>query len=48
MGFGLYLLDNSSSSLSIYKLHDKKKLNLNKIDKFFKVCSFLNIYYTYI
>jgi len=36
MGFGLYLLDNNSSSLSIYKLHEKKKLNLNKIDKFFK------------
>ncbi|CAK8686198.1 unnamed protein product [Clavelina lepadiformis] len=34
MGFGLFLLNNRD--ISIYKLQDKKRLNLNKIDKFFK------------
>jgi len=34
MGFGLFLLDNRD--VNIYKLNDKKRLNLNKIDKFFK------------
>lgn len=35
MGFGLYLMDGSVSN--IYKLDAKKRINLNKIDKFFKV-----------
>jgi len=35
MGFGLFLLNNKD--VNIYKLQDKKKLNLSKIDKFFKV-----------
>ena len=35
MGFGLYLIDGSNSN--IYKLDAKKRLNLTKIDKFFKV-----------
>uniref|UniRef100_A0A670HWK8 Cytoplasmic FMR1 interacting protein 1 n=1 Tax=Podarcis muralis TaxID=64176 RepID=A0A670HWK8_PODMU len=34
MGFGLYLMDGSVSN--IYKLDAKKRINLNKIDKFFK------------
>nr|XP_026694999.1 cytoplasmic FMR1-interacting protein 1 homolog [Ciona intestinalis] len=34
MGFGLFLLNNKD--VNIYKLHDKKRLNLTKIDKFFK------------
>ncbi|CAL8393900.1 unnamed protein product [Boreogadus saida] len=34
MGFGLYLIDGSNSN--IYKLDAKKRLNLTKIDKFFK------------
>ncbi|XP_051985982.1 cytoplasmic FMR1-interacting protein 1 homolog [Xyrauchen texanus] len=34
MGFGLYLIDGTSSS--IYKLDAKKRINLTKIDKFFK------------
>lgn len=35
MGFGLYLMDGNSSN--IYKLDAKKRINLSKIDKFFKV-----------
>ncbi|XP_027302700.1 cytoplasmic FMR1-interacting protein 1 isoform X2 [Anas acuta] len=34
MGFGLYLMDGSVSN--IYKLDAKKRINLAKIDKFFK------------
>ncbi|KAI5109527.1 cytoplasmic FMR1-interacting protein 1-like [Silurus meridionalis] len=34
MGFGLYLMDGNSSN--IYKLDTKKRINLAKIDKFFK------------
>lgn len=37
MGFGLYLMDGNSSN--IYKLDAKKRINLTKIDKFFKVCT---------
>jgi len=36
MGFGLYLMDGTNSN--IYKLDAKKRINLTKIDKFFKVC----------
>lgn len=36
MGFGLYLMDGNVSN--IYKLDAKKRINLSKIDKFFKVC----------
>lgn len=35
MGFGLYLIDGNNGN--IYKLDAKKKINLSKIDKFFKV-----------
>lgn len=35
MGFGLYLMDGNVSN--IYKLDAKKRINLSKIDKFFKV-----------
>eukprot|EP00063_Salmo_salar_P029858 XP_014004693.1 PREDICTED: cytoplasmic FMR1-interacting protein 1 homolog [Salmo salar] len=35
MGFGLYLMDGSNSN--IYKMDAKKRINLNKVDKFFKV-----------
>ena len=35
MGCGLYLMDGSVSN--IYKLDTKKRINLSKIDKFFKV-----------
>ncbi|KAG5852723.1 hypothetical protein ANANG_G00065610 [Anguilla anguilla] len=34
MGFGLYLIDGANSN--IYKLETKKRINLSKIDKFFK------------
>uniref|UniRef100_A0A674IN09 Cytoplasmic FMR1 interacting protein 2 n=1 Tax=Terrapene triunguis TaxID=2587831 RepID=A0A674IN09_9SAUR len=34
MGFGLYLMDGNVSN--IYKLDTKKRINLSKIDKFFK------------
>ncbi|XP_056269934.1 cytoplasmic FMR1-interacting protein 1 homolog [Pseudoliparis swirei] len=34
MGFGLYLMDGNSSN--VYKLDAKKRVNLTKIDKFFK------------
>uniref|UniRef100_A0A671RLR4 Cytoplasmic FMR1-interacting protein n=1 Tax=Sinocyclocheilus anshuiensis TaxID=1608454 RepID=A0A671RLR4_9TELE len=48
MGFGLYLMDGTNSN--IYKLDAKKRINLTKIDKFFKVCVCLSkccsIYYT--
>ena len=37
MGFGLYLMDGNVSN--IYKLDAKKRINLSKIDKFFKVRS---------
>lgn len=39
MGFGLYLMDGNVSN--IYKLDAKKRINLSKIDKFFKVRLFL-------
>lgn len=39
MGFGLYLMDGNVSN--IYKLDAKKRINLSKIDKFFKVRFFL-------
>lgn len=39
MGFGLYLMDGTSSN--IYKLDAKKRINLTKIDKFFKVCVYV-------
>uniref|UniRef100_A0A4W3JD52 Cytoplasmic FMR1-interacting protein n=1 Tax=Callorhinchus milii TaxID=7868 RepID=A0A4W3JD52_CALMI len=35
MGFGLYLMDGTVSN--IYKLDAKKRINLSRIDKFFKV-----------
>uniref|UniRef100_A0A7N6FEY7 Cytoplasmic FMR1 interacting protein 2 n=1 Tax=Anabas testudineus TaxID=64144 RepID=A0A7N6FEY7_ANATE len=35
MGFGLYLMDGNVSN--IYKLDAKKRINLSKIDKFFKL-----------
>ncbi|XP_047397296.1 cytoplasmic FMR1-interacting protein 1 isoform X2 [Sciurus carolinensis] len=35
MGFGLYLMDGSVSN--IYKLDAKKRINLSKIDKYFKL-----------
>lgn len=38
MGFGLYLMDGSVSN--IYKLDAKKRINLSKIDKYFKVSYF--------
>ncbi|KAK3557279.1 hypothetical protein QTP70_026267 [Hemibagrus guttatus] len=37
MGFGLYLMDGTNSN--IYKLDAKKRINLTKIDKFFKLPS---------
>jgi cytoplasmic FMR1 interacting protein len=42
MGFGLYLMDGSVSN--IYKLDAKKRINLSKIDKYFKV-SFIYTYF---
>lgn len=48
MGFGLYLMDGNSSN--IYKLDAKKRINLTKIDKFFKVwrciCGYVIYYIT--
>lgn len=41
MGFGLYLMDGNSSN--IYKLDAKKRINLTKIDKFFKVRMLTNV-----
>jgi len=35
MGFGLFLLDGKE--ITIYKLDQRKKINLSKIDKIFKV-----------
>lgn len=42
MGFGLYLMDGNVSN--IYKLDAKKRINLSKIDKFFKVSFFFFCY----
>ena len=36
MGFGLFLMD--SKEININKLDGRKKINLTKIDKIFKVC----------
>jgi len=36
MGFGLFLLDGKE--VSIYKLENRRKISLTKIDKIFKVC----------
>ena len=41
MGFGLYLMDGNNSN--IYKLDAKKRINLTKIDKFFKVCMYVGV-----
>jgi len=35
MGFGLFLLDGKE--VSIYKLESRRRINLTKIDKIFKV-----------
>lgn len=35
MGFGLFLLDGKE--VTIYKLESKRKINISKIDKIFKV-----------
>lgn len=43
MGFGLYLMDGNSSN--IYKLDAKKRINLTKIDKFFKVWKCIHMVY---
>jgi len=37
MGFGLFLLDGKE--VSIYKLESRRRINLTKIDKIFKVCT---------
>jgi len=37
MGFGLFLLDGKE--VSIYKLENRRKINLKEIDKIFKVCA---------
>ncbi|XP_039270661.1 cytoplasmic FMR1-interacting protein 2-like [Styela clava] len=46
MGFGLCLLDNRDihKDVNIYKLQDKKKLHLTKIDKFFKQLQVVPLY----
>ena len=44
MGFGLYLMDGNSSN--IYKLDAKKRINLTKIDKFFKVWAHEHIHHS--
>lgn len=42
MGFGLFMLDSKEhKEITIYKLDNKKKLNLSKIDKIFKVQYFV-------
>lgn len=46
MGFGLYLMDGNSSN--IYKLDAKKRINLPKIDKFFKVWRCIHVVKVYI
>lgn len=38
MGFGLFLMDNELCNIN--KLDQKKKLNLGKIDRIFKVLIF--------
>lgn len=43
MGFGLYLMDGNVSN--IYKLDAKKRINLSKIDKFFKVKFLLLLFF---
>lgn len=40
MGFGLFLLDGKE--VTIYKLESKRKINISKIDKIFKVIVLLN------
>lgn len=39
MGFGLFLMDNELCNIN--KLDQKKKLNLGKIDRIFKVQSYI-------
>lgn len=46
MGFGLYLIDGTNSN--IYKLDAKKRINLTKIDKFFKVCTCACAFHVYV
>lgn len=45
MGFGLYLMDGNVSN--IYKLDAKKRINLSKIDKFFKVRLLYSAYFIF-
>lgn len=40
MGFGLFLMDNELCNIN--KLDQKKKLNLTKIDRIFKVSLFFS------
>lgn len=42
MGFGLFLLDGKE--VTIYKLESKRKINISKIDKIFKVIVLLNLF----
>ena len=42
IGFGLHLID--SNEVNINKLEGKKKINLSKIDKIFRVCNDHNSY----
>lgn len=44
MGFGLFLMDNEVCNIN--KLDQKKKLNLSKIDRIFKVCIILTFDFT--
>lgn len=46
MGFGLFLMDNELCNIN--KLDQKKKLNLAKIDRIFKVIIISNIYIVFI
>lgn len=42
MGFGLFLMDNELCNIN--KLDQKKKLNLGKIDRIFKVYKYIILF----
>ena len=46
MGFGLFLMDSKEMNININRLDGKRRINLAKIDKIFKVSGNLicNIY----
>ncbi|XP_013092807.2 cytoplasmic FMR1-interacting protein 1 homolog isoform X1 [Biomphalaria glabrata] len=44
MAFGLFMMDSPPSGPNIYRMHEKKKINLSKIDKILKQLEMVPLY----